>query len=1228
MNKHTAFIVSLLLFFQFKTTSFAQVADPEKDFEFAKKLLTDNLYKLAAEQFSIFVKTFPSHEYSDDALFLSGKAFLTAKLIPEAFESFRRLELSFPQSPYLAEGRFLLAYCQEQLGEEAAAAALYRRVPELHPKSEFAAKSYLASGRCFAKSGEMASALDSYKRLISDYPESGERLDAHIEIINLYLNQKNYEEAAREADGIFAAFGPTVKDARVYWIRASIFEQLGQTKEAEALYDRLVQQFLNEPAGRKALLKQAAALRRRGDCMGAIQKYEAALKASEESQVLRPALVGKAECLLDLNRQQEALEAYDSALSHCSASEKTSLHLTIGKLLAAKDNLEKAEQHLQEVLAMPGENKDENSSDIPSALLVLADVQFRMGKHQEALNSISSFKTRFPDHPEMASVIFKEAEIYQKGIGNFSKAIRLYDDFTERYPRHARADEAQYNISSCYTQLGQFQLARQEDLHHLRVYPASDYHERVVDRIFLIDAVGQMNPAAPLGDFSRLLLEAPEHSKTDLEAEVAKVELKAGNFESAIARLRMVRAAVSDAKAIAETELEIAKAFFLFAERNRLLTERNRAKTLLDSANVHFNRAFAGEADSALASDGQLLLANMLNTGLFIISTDSVPRSLEKLMESNNGLNSRLLFALGELYFDSNSDSLAWSQAGKYYRQYLTQGVQPHSDKATLRLILCNVGTQSDSVQIAKLNGFLQTYPESHYRPEALLLRARKLVAIGDTAAAINDYRNIVQRYPYTSAADRAQQKMADIDFYRGDFRSSLLQYDKLLNAGNGHAINRFQRANMIYRQARAQEELGEFSEALATYSSFIQQNSDHVLAGSARLAIANIAAKLGNELLAREYHQSLLRTVSEPSLRYRSYLALGQMDFDKKIYDKSLASFEEARKVAMNASERRFAEQRIIQCLLGLRQFAAAVQKVKAFKRSYQDTEQEEAIFLHDEGHAYLAEKNFEKAEKAFKKLRSDFANTDWGAQGEFGLGALKLITNHTEEALKILTDIPSRYPDSEVTARTYLNLGDFYYKSSQVQNAILAFKKAVQHPKAGEYHEQALLYLIQSYTDVGMWDQAIASTREFLTTYPRSDKAFRKKIDLAQLLMKLREYNRAADNLRQLLPYASPEFEAEIQFYIAQCYKEDGNFERAVSEYLKVKYLTRPSKLPWHVTALFETGKCLIRLNDYEQAAEVFRRIIAEQGTESNFGRFAAKQLQELSAKQVELGNADLPN
>jgi TolA-binding protein len=95
---------------------------------------------------------------------------------------------------------------------------------------------------------------------------------------------------------------------------------------------------------------------------------------------------------------------------------------------------------------------------------------------------------------------------------------------------------------------------------------------------------------------------------------------------------------------------------------------------------------------------------------------------------------------------------------------------------------------------------------------------------------------------------------------------------------------------------------------------------------------------------------------------------------------------------------------------------------------------------------------------------------------------------------------------------------------------------------------------------------------------------------------------------------PFADAETEPEIQYYIGKSYLNSGKFEQAIAELLRVKFFSKPTKLPWGVTAMYESALCYVRLRNYDRARQLFQQIVKEQGSASEFGRFAKIKIDEL--------------
>ncbi|MFQ5750670.1 MAG: tetratricopeptide repeat protein, partial [bacterium] len=658
------------------------------------------------------------------------------------------------------------------------------------------------------------------------------------------------------------------------------------------------------------------------------------------------------------------------------------------------------------------------------------------------------------------------------------------------------------------------------------------------------------------------------------------------------------------------------------AEKSSLFNQKEAAVAYFDSAAIYLNILQDNEADSGWAEKAYYLLTQI---ELMRLITPDNRRSklLELKIEWQNRFpESRFLDFILIRFADSimatsSEDTAQIQLAINSYRTILKNFPESsYYEEAQYQEAVALHHLGSDSVAMQKLIDFVDSNPRSHFLPNALFLIAKLEKKNVNYTSAIQYLERILTEFYYSSLVTPAQLELAEIYFQMGKFQSAIDYYQSIQSSRNAALAmdGKYKGYAIIFKEAQAYESLGQYSNALKKYITFVHENPEHALSLQGEFAIARISQNQKNLNFAKEYYQNILKHSTQSEYQYEAHLSLGDIFFQQELYEEANSHYLTAQKMASELPQEKYPASQSIRCKYKLKQFKAADADAKMFMKKFKDSKPEEAQFLQDKGNAYIAEKKFDLAEKTFKKLKDNFKNTEFAARGEFGLGAVYLITNHTEEALKLLTNIPSKYPESEVVPLTYFNLGDFYYKSQQIENAINAFKQILGHPKAGDFYQKALNYLIKSYSDLKLWDQAIALTREYLNKYPTSKDSFNKKVELAKFLMYLKEYNRAIARFKQLQPFADDETYTEIQFYIGQSYNEMGNFNRAASEYLKVKYLTRPTKLPWHVTAQFEASKCLIRLGKTEQAKIILQRIITEQGVDSNFGRFAKQKLEEI--------------
>lgn len=1219
--KQITILIVCVLAISTQGVAYAQVSIAEKEFLFAQKLYEDGLHLLAAEQFRNFAQKFPNNERADQALFFSGESYFAISEYEKAFGAYRDLELNYPRSARMPQSRFKMGQCQLAQENFKAAAELWSRVAYFHRESELAPPALLAAGGAYDKAGDFGSALDSFLRVVTDYSDAPERMDAHLAIVNLYVDRGDFQEAMAQMDGIFHALGPDLKDPRVYWLRGQIFEKLGQFQEAEANYKKILSEFKSSKEAEGALFHLARAYQRHGDFTNALAQFDAFIAQADNPDQRAAAYLGRGEIFETLNDNATALDSYTQASLIASATLVDKVNLKLARLLAKINRYQEAGKALSGIIEVePGADLQRDTTGIMQpAYLLQVDVLVELGRPRDALNVIKTYKNRFRGSAIMPEISFRQAEIVEQAMENYPMALRAYQDFIDTYPGDARVDNAQLGLGRCYEKSGEYRLAIREYQQYLKTYPGADEFSWAQRRVKSIRENLNPDSNSSLRGLTRLVAALnSEKPLTNIDLEIGKIYYQAKSFKDAVGQFKRTIGMLQEGnngKPATEAFFLLGQSYFRLAELASLADDPVRASSLYDSAAVSLSYLDQNFPEFKAAEEVKFLLTKIhLRTNEGHLSLLNLAATWRERYPQGKRLDF-IRMALANSIFESASaaDTSAFRNARTYYEEIgATRPPGIYLEKAAFRSVLCSARFEPDSLVLARVSQFVGDNPRSHFIPEALYQRAQIFQRMGLSQLALDDLRRIENDFFYSPVVTAAQILMGDINSDLGKHQPALESYMKVRR--HFKSISTTELAILSIRIAHTYDQLGQQEDALREYIRFIHSHADGEEAVQAMLAVARISQQQGHETIAREYLNSMLNRDLRQALKARVHRQLGDLLFADKSFPQARTHYLASQQLAQDMGEQRYAESRAIRCQYKMEQFAAATVAEKAFKKKYKNIKEEEGQFLLDKGNAYLADKNFILAEKTFKKLRRSFKNTDWGAHGEFGLGAVYLITNHTEDALKILTDIPSRYPDSEVTPLAYFNLGDFYYKSQQVENAIHAFKRILEHPKAGDYYPKALLYLDKCYGDTRLWDQAIAVTREYLNKYPRGEHVFALKVALGRHLMNLKEYDRAIAHFRDLLPYADTESEAEIQFNIAQCYKEMGNFERATAEYLKVKYLTPRTKLPWHVTALFETGRCLLRLDEVEQAKKMFQRIVREQGAGSNFGRFALKQLEEI--------------
>ena len=296
------------------------------------------------------------------------------------------------------------------------------------------------------------------------------------------------------------------------------------------------------------------------------------------------------------------------------------------------------------------------------------------------------------------------------------------------------------------------------------------------------------------------------------------------------------------------------------------------------------------------------------------------------------------------------------------------------------------------------------------------------------------------------------------------------------------------------------------------------------------------------------------------------------------------------------------------------------ADQEAKLFLKTYKHHEQAgeaKVQFILEKGYAYDRAKRFDDAQDRYREITRKHPFSAWSDDALYANGLSLVSMGRFAEGADEMEKVLENYPDSDIKHNVTLSLGLARLKAEQYSQAIKALKKLWDDEQAEEFWKPAYDALLTAYRDLRYWDAAIQVTRHYLQRFPRSTGAMDRRMDIGQFYLQVGEWDEAIRHYRPLLSVADAEQEAEIQYYIGEAFQRKGEYRTAILEFLKAQILGRKTKLDWGVTALYQAGICYEALEEYRNAARMYRKIIEVTGIESNYGRAAQKRIDGLPSE-----------
>lgn len=1217
-----------------------QVTGEAEELSYADRLYQERLFDLAALQYQRYAERYPTSPKAPLALLQACRAFSGSGQHEAAERVVREALLRYPDTALLDQLLFEQGKAHVALEHKREAAITFERVAVFVPTSPLAPESLMRAGRLYQQAGDLEAAQRAVLLLLDRYPTNPLYDEARLLLASVLFAQGQHAEALAEANKVATATPKSSTGARALVLKAEILERGGQFTEAERLLATVAESTADSAATSAAAFRLGSILHLRGQYEQSTRLLDRAAQFSQDRKVKAVCMLLKGRNLLRAGAATEALAALRSAASSApNDSLRAEAWCEAGNAALEAAQFETALQHFDAARTLPAAEQGASERAIATATVGAMRALVALGRPTMAHERATQFLARFPSSPFRDDIAFLDAH-YTTGEGCSYHKIRSYLGFLTQYPQSHYADDAALAVARCYQALGEYQAAAEAYDEYARQFPAAPPAEEASFLSTLLRSFFVTDYRKAASSLALQVVRLASGQETALvPQEVASlylVSLKDYRTARALYRFLCEQDTTSRATGLL---LNLATCYHGLAAEAFLSGNSSSVGALADTAAGLYRQVFSRSSslsEKESAARGLLSLGAFLGTG----ASESSRRlaGLDQVLagvSASSSLKAEILAEKATILASGGvrSDSLALlapSWAAEAARLASDDQLRARAYWLLAKLSLA-VGDTAATAHA--LRTIVDRLPHSRQTPQALMMAGALAERQGDLKAAESCYARVLRECYYAPLADTAAAKYADILIRQGRYQQAaeLLQGMRAEKAGDLSLspTSTDEPAELKLRLALAYHKQGRTREAEVLLAEFARQAPDHQHTPSALFLLADLNRDRGDTERALAFLGQILTL---PNVAKNSAvlarLRRGQLLFHQGDYRPAATEFQELLKMSPPDSVQREAWSKLVICFYRLDDRARASSEAEKYFKSYRDDAASRALFAYEEGEFFVRQKDFKQAEKSFRAAR-EVKNAETAPWGDIGLGKIYLLMNQPDEALKVLADVPTRYPNSPLVATAYLNLGDFYFKNGQFENAFLAFQKAGAVPRV-ETPVRALVmgYLIDAADRLGMWDRAISYARQYLEEFPTASDAFTRKLQIGTFLRNLKDYERAIDHLRKLKRLASREAEPEVQYWIGKCYLEMGRYQDAIVELMKVKYLSPPSKLPWDVTAMYESGLAYMRLGQLDSARRLFERIEREQGSGSTFGRVARERIKEIDQRLKESTTQERPS
>ncbi len=382
-----------------------------------------------------------------------------------------------------------------------------------------------------------------------------------------------------------------------------------------------------------------------------------------------------------------------------------------------------------------------------------------------------------------------------------------------------------------------------------------------------------------------------------------------------------------------------------------------------------------------------------------------------------------------------------------------------------------------------------------------------------------------------------------------------------------------------------------------------LREHPDSYFADVAQYQLGLCLVQVGRDDDAQLAFQSLLGHFPESKWVGQARFQLGMTFFRQRNYVRAIAEWE--RLVADRPPDPDLMAQALFQ--IGNGYNAADYARAKAaYQRVVKECADQAvaALAQYQLAWASAQQGNVPEAKRQFEQYLARQPGSELAPDVIFWLGEQALLERQFDAARRHFLRIADEFSNSELADDAVYWIGQSYAEQDRSSDAVEQFRALIDRYPGSPLVPEAALAIGSIHDAAGRRTEAVEQWQWVIDRYPQTRFQTLAYERIAEQFQRKGDYEGAVVYLHKALATTAHEFQAQLQYLIAECHQETGALDQALQEYLKVDYLY-PESGEWSRRARLKAAQICETRQLWSQARGIYERLAAEPVDEARYAR-----------------------